>query len=185
MKVGIFRGSFDPIHLGHIFIAVQALQCFPLDQVWVLPVYNHPFGKNLTPFDLRFHMCLEACHRLGDVKAKDYDRNNESGHCLELLKFLVNVYPQHQFTMFGGTDVNSHNDKHKGVEEILKLCTVRRIDREGYSQSKYAIPNYSSSEVRQLVKDGQSIQGLVPHEVIDIINKHNLYKESSVVSKSS
>jgi nicotinate-nucleotide adenylyltransferase len=175
-KIGLFRGSFDPPHMGHVFAAVQSLVTMDLDEVWVLPVFNHPFGKNLTDYKTRFSMVVAAFSGLGsNISVKAYDECNESGHCIELLRWLNNVYPTNKYVMLGGTDVDS-GGKHKDVDEVLKLCTVARVARASYAEDKYAIPNYSSSEIKKLVSEGKSIEGLVPREVLAFINKSNLYK---------
>lgn len=175
-KIGLFRGSFDPPHMGHVFAAVQSLMTMDLDEVWILPVFNHPFGKNLTEYKDRFRMVVSAFSDLSHrISVKAYDECNESGHCIELLRWLKNVYPANKYVMLGGTDVDAGN-KHKDVEEILKLCTVARVSRASYAADKYAIPNYSSSEIKKLVSEGNSIEGLVPKEVLALINKMNLYK---------
>ncbi len=174
--IGIFRGSFDPPHMGHIFAVVQSLLTMNLDEVWVLPVFNHPFGKNLTDYKNRFKMVVAAFSELSPrISVKAYDECNESGHCIELLRWLKNIFPTDQFVMLGGTDVDAGN-KHKDVEEILKLCTVARVPRGSYSENKYAIPNYSSSEVKSLVKEGKSIDGMVTLEVSKLIKNNNLYR---------
>ncbi len=175
-KIGLFRGSFDPPHMGHIFASIQSLLTMDLHEVWILPVFNHPFGKNLTNYKDRFKMVITAFSDLSPrIVVKAYDECNESGHCIELLRWLRNVYPNNKYVMLGGTDVDVGN-KHKDVEEILKLCTVTRVPRGSYTDNKYAIPNYSSSEIKSLVKEGNSIDGMVTLEVAKIIKNNNLYR---------
>ncbi len=174
--IGIFRGSFDPPHMGHVFAVVQSLLTMNLDEVWILPVFHHPFGKNLTDYNNRFKMSVAAFSDLGSsISVKAYDEWNQSGNCIELLRWLKNTFPTNQFVMLGGTDVDIGN-KHRDVEEIFKLCTVARVPRGSYSDSKYAIPNYSSSEIKSLVKEGKGIEGMVTLEVAKIIKNHNLYR---------
>jgi nicotinate-nucleotide adenylyltransferase len=183
-KIGIFWGSFDPPHMGHVFAAVQALNTIKINELWVIPVFKHPFGKELSSFNDRMIMCYCAFAAVNRCFVKEFDSYNKTGQCLELLQILHNysdkvLKGQAEFVMLGGTDVDSNNSKHKDIEEIKKLCTVARVPRASYSGSKYAIPNYSSSEIRQLVKEGKSIEGLVSLSVEDYITRHGaLYKEN-------
>jgi len=175
-KIGIFWGSFDPPHMGHIFAAVHASLTMDLHKIWILPVFNHPFGKQLTSFQHRLYMCDNAFRGIPKCYVKDFDENNNPGHCIDLLKLLNEKYGDHyDWVMLGGTDVNSNNSKHKDVEEIMKLCTIARVPRASYSTDKYAIPNYSSSEIKQLIKEGKSIEGLVPLDVESYITENKLY----------
>ena len=185
MDIGIFRGSYDPPHMGHVFAAVYALKAFDLDEIWVIPVCNHPFGKQLSPYSIRCGLVVRAFSGMGSISPRFYDDETLSGHCIDLLKRIHMIYPGNKYVMLGGTDVDSQKGKYRDEEEILKLCTVARVPRDSYSESKYAIPNYSSSEIKQRVKEGLSITGLVPKNVEEMIISTNLYKELSVVSKSS
>lgn len=176
-KIGIFWGSFDPPHMGHIFAALYAQVTMNLDEIWILPVGTHPFGKTLSPFMTRIVLCNLSFLNIKNTSVRTYDQYL-SGHCVDLLKYIHEKWKHynHEYVMLGGSDVSSNDSHYKDKEEILKLCTVARVPRNEYSNDKYSIPNYSSSEIKKLIREGKSFNGLVHRYAENYILENNLYK---------
>lgn len=189
MRIGILRGSFDPPHYGHLFNAVYALKSLQLDRIDISPVCHHPFGKVLTDWDHRVNMIEEMFMDFGPkVNVSVLDYHNMTGHTIDLLK-LYYEYFSDLFTtlvMIGGEDTTANNSKHKDVEEILKLCEIAVVPRAMYSKDPYAIPNYSSSQIKKHIQSGEweDLAKMMPTTIIQYIKTNNLYKENSVVSQS-
>ena len=71
MRVALFGGSFNPPHYGHVLAAHYALMRYGVDEVWVLPVLDHPYDKDLAPFEQRLDWCRRAFEHLHSVQVKD------------------------------------------------------------------------------------------------------------------
>lgn len=182
MKIAILGGSFDPPHNGHVKIAENVIAKLNFDQVWLMPCFAHAFGKKLSnPADrLAMTMLLET----KTIQTSDYEiRKGGISISFETICDLANLHPHHNFSWIIGSDQIADFPKWEGWQEIINrfgLIVVQRdkkaqtLDNTTFLQSN-DIPNISSTEIRERVKNGQPITGLVPEKVEEYIKKHCLY----------
>lgn len=193
MRVVILGGAFNPPHLGHQLIAEQILDFNQAEEVWLTPCYRHTFDKELIAYKHRVAMVKMIID--GKIKYCGLEIDNQlSGETIELMEFLRKEYPQHQFSFVIGSD-NLENFKKWGQWERLlettKFLVFPRPEFD-YDLKKYDLdqPEYqldlirhpllvtislSSSNIRERIKKGLSISGLVPKKVEEYIKKHRLY----------
>ncbi len=184
MKILVFGGSFDPPHFGHVFSVAWMLSSEKVDQVWVVPCRDHPFGKDLTPFEDRLEMCNLAFELFGEGVVVDpfgYETERKgSSFSYDLLKFYEkNAAEYCEYILAVGSDVMNEIHQWYKSEEILEKYPIVEIPRgEGG-----IIPNISSTQIRNLAKQSVLEPGkLVPGKVLRYILDHNLYAGEVLVS---
>lgn len=147
-NIAIFGGSFDPPHPGHYEIARRLARRKSLDEVWVVPVFRHPFGKKSAPFAKRLGACRTFFKPLGSkVKVKDLERRlGGVSYTVRLLRFLKKKYPSRSFFLAVGTDSYRERRAWKNFGEIERLARLIVFPRGPRSP----IPNVSSTQIRRL-----------------------------------
>lgn len=174
IKVGIFGGSFNPPHLGHVAICEWLLSKDLVDEVWIVPCYVHPFGKELVSFDDRYNMCFFAFgHLRGGVFVSRVEKYlGGTSHTVKTIKHLMELYPDYSFSLVTGGDVSKQTDDWKEFKKIKSLVKIITVPRG----AKSPIPDISATEVRERIRQGKGIEGYVSHEVALYIKAHGLYK---------
>lgn len=175
-RVALFGGSFDPPHLGHVLAACYARVVAQVDQVWVLPVARHAYGKALSPWHQRWNLCQAAFAGLPFVRLCDDELQNPSGYTFDLLERLQRKHPSDRWWLIGGTDTaRDLVNWHRGAE-LVKLIEVIPVPRRGYDDHPAALPEISSSLIRERCKRGEKIDDLVAPAVATLIADNNWYR---------
>lgn len=175
MHIALFGGSFDPPHVGHVLAATYAYSVGGVDEVWVLPVAQHPYHKSLSPWDQRWALCQAAFGGLGFVRLKDDEQRNPEGYSFNLVEALQRAHPGHHWSLVGGTDTAKDLlNWHRGAELAHKIAVIA-VPRRGYDHVEHALPAVSSSQIRTSLHDRTDITGLVPAAVQRLINTHGWY----------
>lgn len=191
MKIGIFGGSFDPVHTGHLIIAEMIRTAVPLDTVWFVPAPQppHKTGLPITDFTFRAEM-LEAAvagHPAFSVSRIEAELPLPS-YTIQTLRHLSKQYPEHQRYLIIGSDMAQYFSLWCEPEAILDLCTPVVYPRAG-SDIRMANPAYikkmicpalplieiSSTMIRERIRKEQSVRYLVPDAVLEYIIRHRLY----------
>jgi nicotinate-nucleotide adenylyltransferase len=183
MHIALFGGSFNPPHVGHMMAAYYVVATRPVDKLWLMPAYRHPFGKRLAPFDDRVKMCELAAQPFG--KWMEVSRVEEQvggeGRTVEVLEFLVRRYTSDRFSLVLGTDILPEKSKWKDFHRIEELAGVIIVPRAGYPDASVpgpAIPEVASTEIRGRLVRGQDVSHLVPRAVAEYAARNGLYRTS-------
>jgi len=172
-RIGILGGSFDPPHLGHSKICEWAKSEIGVDEIWIIPCFIHPFGKDSISFEHRMEMCTIAFSRNPFVHILDVEATlGDISLTVKTLEYLHKKYPDHKFILLFGRDVKDEMNSWHDLDRIKELSTFAMVDRGENSP----IPNISATEIRQKVKDAQKINKLVEKNVAKYIQENNLYK---------
>lgn len=147
-KIALFGGSFNPPHAGHYEMARRAACRRTIDEVWILPVWRHPFGKKMAPFSERLRLCRRFFRPLGKkVKVKDLERRlGGTSYTIRLLRHLEKKHPRRQFFLILGGDAYRGRKGWKDFGEIRKLARLIIFPRGARSP----IPDVSSTEIRRV-----------------------------------
>jgi len=194
-KIGILGGTFDPIHIGHLVAADQALSFASLDEIWFMPAPNppHKMALEITTINHRLEMVKKAVEM--DPKYKlctiELDRFGLS-YTLDTMKELKMKYPDYQFFFIIGGDMIKYLPKWYGIEELITIVNFIGLDRPGYEYQATSskendiidqvklIPmpqlDISSTQIRERVKAGRTIRYLVPNNVERYIRENKLYE---------
>lgn len=196
MKIGLFGGTFDPIHIGHMILMENVINNLDLDKIYVLPNSNppHKLENKKTALNLRLKMVNETIKDNPKLEINDYDyRDNEIHYTFNTINYFKKSYPNDEFFFIMGEDSFLDIEKWKNYKEILKenLIIFKRYSNKNfsliskinqvrkYNKNIYIIDNIaldiSSTLIRNLVKENKSIRYLVNDEVINIIKEEKLY----------
>jgi nicotinate-nucleotide adenylyltransferase len=177
MHIALFGGSFDPPHLGHVLAAAYAYVVGSVDEIWVMPTANHPWGKPLSPWEQRWALCQAAFSRLPFVRLRDDELSNGEGYTIDLVLLLRDRHPDWRWSLVGGTDTRDDLPSwHRGAE-LVKLVDVISVPRRGYDdEHPAALPEISSTLVRERASHDKPIDDLVPPAVAALIRANGWYR---------
>lgn len=187
-KIGIYGGSFNPIHNGHISVARYVLESLKLDKLLIVPV-GKPSHKefDLEKAEERLKMCELAFQNDERIEILDIEVKEKGiSYTYDTLLKIKKIYPNAQIYEIIGEDSSESFEKWKNYKEILKESKLVVLKREGYEQKIYDRNilvvenpnyNYSSTQVRERLKNRESIENLVPLEVMKYIERNGLYKK--------
>jgi nicotinate-nucleotide adenylyltransferase len=189
MRTAIFGGSFNPPHVAHQMVCLQVLQTAGVDRVMWVPVGQHPFAKDLAPFDDRFEMCRRAAAPFGAAAVVSRVESELPTPSLTLatLRHLVAGSPpaahappgscDQRLALVIGTDILPERYKWYGWEEIERLCDVIVVGRAGYPAPgvQVELPAVSSTDIRARLRRGEDVSGMVPATVLAYVREHGLY----------
>lgn len=178
--LGVFGGSFDPPHCGHVLLAAYALAAAPIDRLLVVPTFEHPFGKPLAPFAHRVAMCELA---FGMLRGAEISRIEEeiggASYTVRTLEALSAQYPGAQLRLLVGADVLGDLERWKDFDRVRELAPLFVVGRSGYAREEGIeapdLPAISSTRVRELLRAGDRAAGLVPRGVEAYCREHALY----------
>lgn len=191
MNIGLFGGSFNPIHNGHVRLAKSLLQEAALDEVWFLVSPQNPFKQNqqLLDDDKRLQLVRLALKEEPQLMASDFEFHlPKPSYTWNTLQALEQEYPEGKFTLLIGGDNWEAFDKWYRYEDILKRYPIIVYPREGskvpgvkFLGSEIQIVetpliNISSTQIRQRLHEGKSVRGLVNTEVAMVIEQEHLYR---------
>lgn len=198
-RKGIFGGTFDPIHNGHLHIAYEALYKLGLDKVIFIPSGNppHKTDKIVTDAQLRFTLVKETIENEKKFEVSDYEiKKKNLSYTYETLKFFNSLQPETEWYFITGVDCLMQIDTWKNVHQILNQCKFVVFNRPGYRkqdienqkrkiEEKYdkkiifldiPILEISSTQIREKIKKGESIRYLIPEKVNYLLNEMELYR---------
>lgn len=191
MKIGLFFGSFNPIHTGHLLIADYFIEFGGLDKIWFVVSPQNPFKINDQLLDetSRIDMLKLAIGNNAHFEASDVEFGLERpSYTVNTLAYLRNKFPEHVFyPIIGGDNLQSFH-LWKNYEDILdhhELLVYRRAgfhgnpllaNRTGIHVYDVPLLNISSTYIREMLQAGKSIKYLVPDPVIDLINARHFYR---------
>ncbi len=188
MKIGLYFGSLNPIHVGHLIIAQTLFQRGGLDQVWFVVSPQNPFKKqeSLAHEHDRLRMVELAIDDNFQFRASDVEfRMPRPSYTIDTLTYLSDKYPQHQFSLFLGSDNLSHFHKWKNHQAILdnypilvypRPGEVKTLDHPGVSYLDAPLLDISATFIRQSIQEGLSVLYLLPERVEQYIVDKKLYE---------
>lgn len=189
VRTGLFGGSFNPIHNGHIALA-EALTAMPwLDEVWLLVSPQNPLKResDLLDDDIRLSMARMAVEDVPHVDVSDYEfRLPRPSYMWNTLTNISRDYPQREFSLIIGADNWLCFDRWFAHDEILANYGVTIYPRRGYAVDVSSLPagvrlvnlplyDVSSTLIRRLLRKGEPIDRFVPPCVAQFIRENNFY----------
>ena len=202
-RVALFGGSFNPPHVAHQLVALYVLETQPIDEVWFVPTYTHPLGKQLASYEARVAMTKLAIAALGP-RAKVSRAEEElakrpdfvASRTLDLVDYIIEQ--GHEPRLLVGTDIL--NEKHKWYrwDDVVARAPLIVVGREGHDLPDGSIatgvtmPSISSTYIRTLLAEvrpsrlstgptaqqtkNDELRAILPKEVLWYIADHHLYK---------
>lgn len=191
MNIGIFSGSFNPIHAGHFILANFITEFTDMDEVWFLVTPQNPLKDNQILVDqhFRLEMVKRAVADYPKLKASDFEFSlPQPSYTINTLEKLSSVYPKHQFTLIVGADNWATFDKWYNYQKILDNYNIYVYPR---LNSSVVIPESLSDRVKLLsspiieisstfIRNGiaqeKDLKAFMPTEVYEYIYAKGLYR---------
>lgn len=191
-RIGLFGGTFDPVHYGHIALVNSFLGSHKIDELWVLltPVPPHKQDKEHASFDDRKHMldlAFKNDHRVS-ISTVEQDLPKPS-YTIRTLRYLLKQHQNVKFYLCIGEDSLANFDKWKDHRDILDKCDLLVAERPDVSHEhvdkeimnkvhfvEHEPLEVSSTSVRSLISDSKSVKHLLTPKVYKYIMANNLYQ---------
>ena len=189
MKIGIFGGSFDPVHLGHLLVAQAAVEELGLDRLSFIPAAQSPFKSEnkIAPAEIRLQLLRRALAGKANCEIDEQEiKRGGISYSIETLRDYAKRFPKAQLFYLIGADNISKLNEWREADELAKLAEFVAIPRPGESAAQFSklfrgrilkgFPiEISSSQIRERVKANLPIENLVPPFVADAIRAAKLY----------
>lgn len=193
MKIGLYFGTFNPIHVGHLIIANHMAEHSDLDQVWMVVTPHNPLKKKSSLLDdhHRLQMVYLATEDFSKIKPSDIEfKLPQPNYTVNTLVHLEEKYPNHEFSLIMGEDNLKSFHKWKNYEAILEHHNIYVYPRISSETENLELKNHpkihlidapvveiSSTSIRENVKKGKNVQPLLPKKVWDYIDHNNFYRK--------
>ena len=193
MKIGLYFGTFNPIHIGHLIIANHMAEYSDLDQIWMVVTPHNPLKKKSTLLDdyHRLHMVHLATKDFPKIKPSDIEfKLSQPNYTVNTLAHLKEKYPNYTFSLIMGEDNLKSLHKWKNYEFILAHHDIYVYPRLSSDEENLEFKNHpkihildapiveiSSTFIRENIKNGKNVQPLLPNEVWKYIDHNIFYKK--------
>lgn len=193
MKIGLYFGTFNPIHVGHLTIANHMAEYSDLDQVWFVVTPHNPFKKknSLLENNHRFELVYRATEIYSKIKPSDIEfKLPQPNYTVYTLAHISEVFPNKEFCLIMGEDNLKGFHKWKNYETIIEHHHIYVYPRiaEGTVEHQFKkhpkihkvdapIVQISSTMIRNGIKENKNIKPLLPEEVWKYIDEMNFYKK--------
>ena len=193
MKIGLYFGTFNPIHIGHLIIANHMAEYSDLDQIWMVVTPHNPLKKKNTLLDdsHRLQMVHLATEDFPKIKPSDIEfKLAQPNYTINTLTHLQEKYPKYEFSLIMGEDNLKSLHKWKNYEVILAHHEIYVYPRISSEEENLEFKNHpkihiihapiveiSSTFIRENIKIGKNVKPLLPNKVWEYIDHNNFYKK--------
>lgn len=192
MKIGLYFGSFNPIHIGHLVIANHVVEYSDLDQVWFIVTPHNPFKNKSSLLDnyQRLEMVYRATKDYTKLKPSDIEFNlPQPNYTINTLAHLQEKYSEYEFALIMGEDNLKSFHKWKNYQVIIEnhdIYVYPRISK-GITETQFhthqkvhfieaPIMEISSTFIRNSIKNGKNVKPMLPEFVWEYLDEMNFYK---------
>ena len=192
MKIGLYFGSFNPIHIGHLVIANHIAEHSDLDQVWFVVTPHNPFKKKSSLLDnyQRLELVYRATKDYDKLKPSDIEFNlPQPNYTVNTLVHLQEKYPSHEFSLIMGEDNLKNFHKWKNYEVILENHDIyvypriseSKVDTQFSGHERIHVVNapimeLSSTFIRNAIKTRKNVKPMLPENVWEYLDEMNFYR---------
>jgi nicotinate-nucleotide adenylyltransferase len=197
MRIALFGGSFNPVHLGHKKLVEEVAKEFNIDRVIIMPTWKTPLKDNrsFANAELRLDMCKLAFQNLSTVEVSDMEIKRQGNSYTYLtLNSLKEKYPNDELFMLVGADMFLSLEKWKNFKDIFKMTSIIAVPRNCDNHKlllhseklaklygcksfvmNHKVMDVSSTEIRQKLSGSQDVSKLLDKNVYEYIKEHHLY----------
>jgi nicotinate-nucleotide adenylyltransferase len=193
MKIGLYFGTFNPIHVGHLIIANHMAEYSGLDQIWMVVTPHNPLKEKNTLLDdyQRLHLVHLATEDYQKIKPSDFEfKLSQPNYTINTLAHLQDKFPKNEFSLIMGEDNLKTFHKWKNYDVILQnhnifvypriSSEIENLEFKNHSKIHFIdapIVEISSTFIRENIKKGKNVQPLLPNKVWEYIDHNNFYKK--------
>lgn len=192
-RTGLFFGTFNPVHVGHLILANHLVQYTYLDEIWFVVTPHNPHKKKSSLLDdnFRYEMVWNLCEEFPNLKPSNIEFNlPQPNYTINTLTHLKEKFPEKEFSLIMGEDNLKNFDKWKNYGEILKQYQLVVYPRYSGGEIKSEFENHpkisftdaprieiSSTFIRQAIKKGKDVRPMLPEKVWEYIDRMGFYKD--------
>ncbi|MEO5594994.1 MAG: nicotinate (nicotinamide) nucleotide adenylyltransferase [Chitinophagaceae bacterium] len=189
MKIGLYFGSFNPVHIGHCIIASHFAQNTNLDKVWLVISPQNPFKESSSLLNEyhRLHLAKLATEDETNLKASDTEFHlPRPSYTIDTLTYLKEKHPHDEFSIILGSDGLQNLHKWKNAAVLVKQYNFFVYKRPGFEivntlnarmdVAEAPLLEISSTHIREMIKAGKSVRYLVPDKVREEIELYHYYR---------
>lgn len=192
-KIGLFFGSFNPIHIGHLILANYILENSDMDELWFVVSPQNPFKdkKSLLNDHNRLDMVQLAVKNYPNMRASNVEFSlPKPSYTIDTLTYLHEKYPDYSFSLIMGEDNLKSLHKWKNADILIKnhhIIVYPRVfegekkdaaylQHENISMIKAPVIELSATEIRNMIRDGKNVRPMLPPEVFEYLDGSSFYK---------
>ncbi|VFA43352.1 nicotinate (nicotinamide) nucleotide adenylyltransferase [Chryseobacterium indologenes] len=192
-KIGLFFGSFNPIHIGHLILANYILENSDMDELWFVVSPQNPFKdkKSLLNDHNRLDMVQLAVKNYPNMRASNVEFSlPKPSYTIDTLTYLHEKYPEYSFSLIMGEDNLDSLHKWKNADILIKkhhIIVYPRVFDGAKKDSEYLrhdnislvkapIIELSATEIRNMIKEGKNVRPMLPPEVFEYLDGSSFYK---------
>lgn len=192
-KVGLFFGSFNPIHIGHLILANYIIENTDMDELWFVVSPQNPFKdkKSLLKDHNRLDMVQLAVKNYPKLRASNVEFSLPiPSYTIDTLAYLHEKHPEYSFSLIMGEDNLKGLKKWKNAETLIKNYQIivypriaiegekhaGNVEHENISIVKAPIIELSATEIRKMIKEGKNVRPMLPPEVFEYLDGSNFYQ---------
>ena len=190
MKIGLYFGSFNPVHVAHLIIANHILNETDIEKIWFVISPQNPFKAetNLLNEYHRLHLVRQATEDDNRIKASDIEFSlPKPSYTTNTLAWLAEKHPEHEFCLIMGSDSFQNIHKWKNYEVIVRDYAIYIYIRPGFEVVNHVnaklqlleapLLQLSATQIREYIKKGKSVRYMIPDKVLEEIEKGGYYKK--------
>jgi len=192
-KIGLFFGSFNPIHIGHLILANYILENSDMDELWFVVSPQNPFKdkKSLLTDHNRLDMVQLAVKNYPKMRASNVEFSlPKPSYTIDTLTYLKEKYPNYSFALIMGEDNLDSLPKWKNSEKLMSDYQIivyprtfegekkdsEYLQHENISMVNAPIIELSATEIRNMIKEGKNVRPMLPPEVFEYLDGSSFYK---------
>ena len=192
-KIGLFFGSFNPIHIGHLILANYILENSDMDELWFVVSPQNPFKdkKSLLTDHNRLDMVQLAVKNYPKMRASNVEFSlPKPSYTIDTLTYLKEKYPNYSFALIMGEDNLDSLSKWKNAEKLMSDYQIivyprtfegekkdsEYLQHENISMVNAPIIELSATEIRNMIKEGKNVRPMLPQEVFEYLDGSSFYK---------
>lgn len=192
-KIGLFFGSFNPIHIGHLILANYILENSDMDELWFVVSPQNPFKdkKSLLTDHNRLDMVQLAVKNYPKMRASNVEFSlPKPSYTIDTLTYLKEKYPNYSFALIMGEDNLDSLPKWKNAEKLMSDYQIivyprtfegekkdsEYLQHENISMVNAPIIELSATEIRNMIKEGKNVRPMLPPEVFEYLDGSSFYK---------
>ncbi|MFZ1527947.1 MAG: nicotinate (nicotinamide) nucleotide adenylyltransferase [Ferruginibacter sp.] len=192
MNIGLYFGSFNPVHVGHLIIAKHIIQNSNINEIWFVVSPQNPFknSNSLLNENHRLSMLKAALEGETRLKASNIEfKLPKPSYTVNTLAYLSEKYPKHGFSIVMGSDGFQNINKWKNYKSITENYPIYIYKRPGFEiENDFGatinlldapLLEISSTHIRNMIRQGKSVRYLVTDAVLEEIEKHHYYRSAS------